>query len=134
MTSRRTFHRILGGMLGAGTIGVRAQPANRVYRVAVLRTTSAPPALDPFSAEVVLPRAFARMGYVEGRNFHLDHRYGDGDPQRLQTNARDLVQQRVDVIVAVSPSGVKGLWSATMSSVSAANGNCSRSSTTLPMT
>jgi len=33
MTSRRTFHRILGSMLGAGTFGVRAQPANRAYRV-----------------------------------------------------------------------------------------------------
>jgi len=42
------------------------------------------------------------MGYLEGRNFHLDQRYADGDPQRLQALARELVQQRVDVIVAVS--------------------------------
>ena len=74
MTNRRTCHRILGSMLGAGTIGVRAQPANRVYRVAVLRTASAPQTLDPISAKVVLLRAVARTGYVEGRNFHLDHR------------------------------------------------------------
>ena len=32
MTDRRTFHRILGGVLAAGTIGLRAEPANRVYR------------------------------------------------------------------------------------------------------
>jgi len=32
MTDRRTFHRILCGMLCASQIGVHAQPANRVYR------------------------------------------------------------------------------------------------------
>jgi len=102
MTDRRTFHRILGGVLCAGAIGVRAQPANRVYRVGVLRPTPAPPTLDPVSAEVVWARAFARMGYVEGRNFHLDQRYADGDPQRLAALAHDLVKQRVDVIVGAS--------------------------------
>ena len=94
MTNRRTFHRILGGVLAAGTIGVRAQPASRVYRVGVLRPTRAPPTLDPFSAEGIMPKAFAGMGYLEGRNFHLVYRYADGDPQRLPVLARDLVEQR----------------------------------------
>lgn len=102
MTDRRTFHRILGSALCAGALGVRAQPANRVYRVGVLRPTPAPPTPDPVSAEVVWAKAFARMGYMEGRNFHLDQRYADGDPLRLAALARDLVQQQVDVIVAVS--------------------------------
>jgi putative ABC transport system substrate-binding protein len=113
MTSRRAFHRILGSVLGASAIGVSAQPANRVYRVGVLRPTLAPQSLDPFSAEAVLPKAFARMGYLEGRNLHLDYRYADGDPQRLPALARDLVQQRVDVVVAVSPSGVRAAMEAT---------------------
>jgi putative ABC transport system substrate-binding protein len=113
MTNRRTFNRIAGSMLGAAAIGVRAQPANRVYRVTVLRATAAPLALDPFSAEVVLPKAFARMGYVEGRNVHLDHRYADGDPQRLAAYARDLVQQQVDVIVPVAPVAIRAAMEAT---------------------
>lgn len=115
MTSRRTVHRILGSMLAARAMGVRAQPAGRTYRVALLRPTPAPPTLDSVSAEVVLAKAFARMGYAEGRNFHLEHRYGDGDPRRLQALARDLVQQRVDVIVAVTPSGVRAAMAATTS-------------------
>ena len=113
MTDRRTFHRILGGVLAAGAIGVRAQPANRVYRVGVLRPTPAPPTLDAVSAEVVWAKAFARMGYQEGRNFHLDQRYADGDPQRLPALARDFVQQRVDVIVAVAPAAVRAALEAT---------------------
>jgi len=107
MTDRRTFHRILGSVLCAATIGVRAQPADRVYRVGILRPTSAPQTLDPFSAEVVMPKALARMGYLEGRNFHLVLRYAEGDLQRLPVLARDLVQQRVDVIVAVAPAAVR---------------------------
>jgi hypothetical protein len=82
MIDRRTFHRMLGSVLCATTIGVCAQPASRVYRVGVLRPTPAPPTLDPVSAEVVLAKSFARMGYQEGRNFHLDQRYANGDPQR----------------------------------------------------
>jgi len=99
-------------MLGAGTLGVRAQPASRVQRVALLRPTAAPTAPDSVSSEIVLAKAFARMGYVEGRNFHLEHRYGDGDPRRLQAHARDLAQQQVDVIVAVSPSAVRAAMEA----------------------
>ena len=113
MTDRRAFHRILASALCAGTIGVRAQPADRVYRVGVLRPTPAPPTLDAVSAEVVWANAFARMGYQEGRNFHLDQRYADGDPKRLLSLARDLVQQRVDVIVAVNPGAVRAALEAT---------------------
>jgi putative ABC transport system substrate-binding protein len=79
----------------------------------VLRPTPPPPTLDPVSAEVVWAQSFARMGYQEGRNFHLDQRYADGDSQRLPALARDLVQQRVDVIVAVSPSAVRAALEAT---------------------
>jgi putative ABC transport system substrate-binding protein len=113
MTSRRTFHRILGGLLVAGPAEVRGQSAGRSYRVGLLRPTPAPPRLDSVSAERVLAEAFARMGYAEGRNFHLEHRYGGGDAQRLRAHARDLVQQRMDVIVAVTPSGVRAAMEAT---------------------
>ena len=107
MISRRKFQRALGSMLCTTTVGVRAQTANRVYRVTLLRPTAAPPTLDPVSAEVILSKAFARMGYQEGANFHLEHRYGDGDPQRLQAVARELVQQRTDVIMTVSPTALR---------------------------
>lgn len=115
MTSRRTFHRILGSVLCAGTIGVRAQPANRVYRVSVLRPTPRPPTLDPISAESIWAKAFARMGYLQGRNFHLDVRYADGDLQRLPAMAREVVQQRVDVIVAVGAVALRAAMDATTS-------------------
>jgi putative ABC transport system substrate-binding protein len=72
-----------------------------------------PPTLDPVSAEVVWAKAFARMGYQEGRNFQLVQRYADGDLQRLPALARDLVQQRVDVILAVAPAAVRAAMETT---------------------
>jgi putative ABC transport system substrate-binding protein len=40
------------------------------------------------------------LGYVEGQNILIDDRYADGDSQRLDALARELVAAKVDVIVA----------------------------------
>ena len=40
------------------------------------------------------------LGYVEGKSILIDDRYADGDSQRLDELARELVAARVDVIVA----------------------------------
>ena len=113
MTNRRTFHHILGSLLGASVAGVRAQPSNRLYRLGMLRGTGAPSAPNAFSAEVLLSKGLARLGYVEGRNLHLEYRYGDGDPPRLHSLARDLAQQGVDVILAVGSPAIRAAMEAT---------------------
>jgi putative ABC transport system substrate-binding protein len=46
------------------------------------------------------------MGYVEGRTLLVDRRFADGNLDRLPALARELVQLRPQVIVAVSPSAV----------------------------
>jgi putative ABC transport system substrate-binding protein len=40
------------------------------------------------------------LGYVEGRSFVLELRYGEGRPERLPEVARELVGLKLDVIVA----------------------------------
>src|SRR5262249_39054047 len=40
------------------------------------------------------------LGYVEGKSFVLELRYGEGRPQRLPELARELVGLKLDVIVA----------------------------------
>jgi hypothetical protein len=42
------------------------------------------------------------LGYVEGQNLVVERRYAEGKTDRLPGMARELVQLRVDVIVAVS--------------------------------
>ena len=53
----------------------------------------------------VLVKAFNDLGYVEGRNIHLDHRFPAENPDRLRTLARELVDEKPDVIIAVTGNG-----------------------------
>ena len=49
--------------------------------------------------------AFHDLGYVEGKNIVLEHRFPAEQPDRFRTLAQELVELRPDVIVAVAPLG-----------------------------
>jgi putative ABC transport system substrate-binding protein len=53
----------------------------------------------------VLVKAFNELGYVEGKNIHLDHRFPAENPDRFRTLARELVDEKPDVIIAVTTLG-----------------------------
>src|SRR4051794_5178218 len=42
------------------------------------------------------------LGLEEGRDFVMENRFADGDPSRLNALANELVQEKVDVILATS--------------------------------
>ena len=50
----------------------------------------------------VLVKAFNDLGYVEGKNAHLDHRFPDEKPERFRILAQELVDEKPDVIIAVT--------------------------------
>ena len=74
-----------------------AQATSRTVRIGVLRAT-APGARD---ATDRLVAALRRRGHEEGRNLVLERRYAHGNLDRLPSLARELVEQRVDVLVPV---------------------------------
>jgi putative ABC transport system substrate-binding protein len=41
-------------------------------------------------------------GYVEGQNVRIEYRFADGQVDRLQALATDLVNRKVDVLVAMA--------------------------------
>jgi hypothetical protein len=45
----------------------------------------------------VLVRAFNDLGYVEGKNVHLDHRFPAEKPERFRILAQELVDEKPDV-------------------------------------
>ncbi len=53
------------------------------------------------------------LGYVEGKNLQLEVRWGEGKLERLPTLAAELVQLKVDVIVAASSPSVVAVSQAT---------------------
>jgi len=50
----------------------------------------------------LVPAALRELGYVTGQNLIVERRFADGKIDRLPGLARELVESRVDVIVAVS--------------------------------
>ena len=110
---RRRFIRAFAGAVAAARFDAFAQPAGRVYRVGILRPNAPPKSGDGAVAEILLAAALGKLGYVEGRNLIIDWRYAEGNLQRLSVLARELVQMRVDVIVAIADAAVRAAKEAT---------------------
>ena len=52
----------------------------------------------------VLVKAFNDLGYIEGKNIRLEHRFPAENPERFRILAQELVDEKPDVIIAVSNS------------------------------
>ena len=52
-------------------------------------------------------------GYVEGQNIIIEYKWAEGVPSRLPQLARELVEQRVDIIVTGGQTGAQAAKSAT---------------------
>jgi putative tryptophan/tyrosine transport system substrate-binding protein len=98
---RRNFISLVGGA-AAWPLAARAQQPMRLARIGFLGVTSAAqqaPNIDAFR------EGLRYIGYVEGRNLHIEFRFAEGDNDRLDRLAAELVGLNVDVIVTYA-SGV----------------------------
>jgi putative tryptophan/tyrosine transport system substrate-binding protein len=76
-----------------------AQQPKKVFRIGYL--SNADPATDSARAGG-LRLALRELGYVEGQNIAIEHRYGEGRPDREPGLAAELVRLKVDIIVVAS--------------------------------
>jgi putative tryptophan/tyrosine transport system substrate-binding protein len=77
-----------------------------------LSPAAAPDPSIPATATAV-PKLLGESGYVEGRNLEVHRRFAESKIERLPQLARELVDLRVDVIVAVSPTAIQPALNAT---------------------
>jgi putative tryptophan/tyrosine transport system substrate-binding protein len=103
---RREFITLLGGATLAWPLAARAQQAKGVRRLAVLFGSSTEVSA-PFLAAV--RKRLSESGWVEGRNLHIDVRWGEGDVDRLRTFAAELVGLAPDAILAQSTPALDAL-------------------------
>ena len=101
---RRQFIKLVGGAAAAWPLAARAQQSSsRIPVVGVLWHAGSAEEEDVYLS--VLVRAFNDLGYIEGKNIHLDHRFPAENPDRFRTLARELVDEKPDVIIAVTGFG-----------------------------
>lgn len=92
---RREFISLVGGVVASPFV-VRAQ--QRAAPVIGYINAGTDEAIRPLTA--AFRRGLAEFGYVEGKNVEVLYRWGEARYDRLPALAMDLVQHRVDLIVA----------------------------------
>jgi putative ABC transport system substrate-binding protein len=101
---RRQFIKLVGGAAAAWPLAARAQQSsNKIPVVGVLWHAGSAEEEEVYLS--VLVKAFNELGYVEGQNIHLDHRFPAENPERFRILARELVDAKLDAIIAVTPLG-----------------------------
>jgi putative tryptophan/tyrosine transport system substrate-binding protein len=97
VTSRRAFICTLAGGLVAAPLATGAQQAGKVYRIGLLDFSAPDPARQAWW--IAFRQRMRELGYVEGQNVTFEPRWGQGDDDRLQKLAAELVGLKVDLIV-----------------------------------
>jgi putative tryptophan/tyrosine transport system substrate-binding protein len=101
---RREFITLLGGAAATWPFAARAQQqSNKIPLVGVLWHAGSAEEEDVYLS--VLVKAFNDLGYVEGKNIRLDHRFPAENPDRFRILARELVDEKPDVIIDVLVRG-----------------------------
>jgi len=91
---------------------IGAQEAGKVYRIGLLRTGSRPLNTSPFY--IGLQQGLRELGYIEGKNLVIEHRFVGRGRNRRPEIATELVQLKVEVIVtSPGPPAIRAAKQAT---------------------
>ena len=107
---RRAFITLLGGTAVAWPLTARAQQPGAMRLIGWLSTG------NPTSHRISLAAfrdGLTALDYVEGRNITIEYRWADGKVDRLPGLADELVQQKIDIILAGGSLGAQAAKRAT---------------------
>ena len=108
----KTFVLLLVGLTLASVHLAEAQQPTRIPRIGFLEATS----YSTIQARVeAFLQGLRELGYVEGKNIHIEYRWAEGKLDRLPNLAAELVRLKVDVIVTGGPTAIPPAKEATAS-------------------
>ncbi len=107
---RRSFMAMIAGGLLAAPLAAESQQAGKVYRIGVLLGGSQP---DTLLVQEAFRQGLRDLGYVEGRNIHIEYRFAEGRFDRFPQLAAELVRVKVDVIFAPGTAGAQAAMKST---------------------
>jgi putative tryptophan/tyrosine transport system substrate-binding protein len=110
--NRREVITLLGGAAAGWPLAASAQQPDRVRRVGVLMNLAVG---DPEGEARIAAfvQALQRLGWSDGRNLRIDHRWAAGDAGRFKRYAEELLTLAPDVILAAATPSVQALQRAT---------------------
>src|SRR5262245_16487782 len=88
-----------------------AQQSTKMFRIGVLNSGRSPAGPSP-GAEV-FRQGLHDLGYVEGQNLIIEHRFAERSEERARDLAAELVRLEVDVMVALGGPASRGATRAT---------------------
>jgi ABC-type uncharacterized transport system substrate-binding protein len=111
---RREVIALFGGAAASWPLAARAQQGERMRRIGVLSDFVAD---DPVTQRryAAFVQGLQQLGWTDGRNVHLDYRWGAGNAADLRKYAAELVALAPDVILAEGSTCLGPLLQATRS-------------------
>jgi putative tryptophan/tyrosine transport system substrate-binding protein len=109
---RREFAILLGGAVVARPLAVHAQSQATIPHIGYLWLGAAD---EGDSTKRGLQQGLVDLGYVEGRNIIVDYRYAEGHEERLVALVGELIEAKVDIILAPGSVVTRAVHKATTS-------------------
>ena len=110
MNTRRTLLAALAAALATGPGLAFAQPAKKIRVIGFLTLSEKPSLRDE-----IFTQGMRELGWIEGKNIRIETRRAGNDVKRLAALAQELVQLKVDLIVALATPAVAAARDATRS-------------------
>ena len=95
-------------MLFGLCLSVQAQQTKKVPRIGYLTLRPA-----PFDHDEIFKQKLRELGWIDGQNITIEYRWAAGKVDRLPVLAKELVDLKVDIIVASATPSVQATKNAT---------------------
>jgi len=109
---RREFVKLLASSATAWPLAARAQQPERMRRLGVL-SSLAETDQEAQAWDAAFRKRLIELQWIDGRNMHIDYRWGAGDVDRMRLFAQELVRLNPDVLVGISTPATAALQAAT---------------------
>jgi putative ABC transport system substrate-binding protein len=94
----KIFVLVVASFIGAVCSAEAQQQAKTLPRIGIISSTGT--AESPWPLFDTFRQGLSDLGYVEGKNISIESRYAEGRLDRMPGLVNELVQQKVDVIIA----------------------------------
>jgi putative tryptophan/tyrosine transport system substrate-binding protein len=109
---RRDFITLLGSATAAWPLLAFGQQPSQTPRIGILNSL-AETDLEPQAWDAAFRKRLNDLGWIDGRNIHLDYRWGAGSVERVKLFANELVRLNPDVLVGITTPATAALQALT---------------------